>query len=299
MEDAVPEVQDVFWQDGEFNQDAYELFLLGNQGPDPLLFAQFTSNFFAIKEFGSRLHRERADETIESFMRIACSMPQPQRTLLSAYLWGFICHFVLDSVVHPLVYAQQNALCDAGVRGLDRRDGPTVHAQIEADLDMMVLWQRTGMSIRELDYTPFVLRASDEALALLDRAYVAMAHEVFGHALPEHAFAKGLRDMRWTIRVLYSPRGIKRCLIGKAERLFTRHSFAQAMSPCNHIGATCDFDNRMGEPWVNPASGVVVTASFAQLYGQALEAAIANIHAVLEGKPVSEITAGLNFRGER
>jgi len=293
--------RDVFEQialEGPFDsQDARDLFLLGNQGPDPLFYAQFMLRFLPIKRFGSRLHKEKPDETIESFQRIAYNLPKPEQDLLVAYLLGFICHFTLDSVVHPFIYAQEYALCDAGVKGLDRCDGPLVHAQLEADLDMMMLFQRLGVGIRKFNYTPYVLRASDAGLALLDRAYETMAHEVFSYSLPSDAFSKGIRDMRLSIRLLYSPLGIKRGLIGKLERIFTRHSYAQAMSPPNDIGLTCDSDNRFNTPWVNPQNGAISTASFADLYEQALEVALINVKAVLEGKPGLEITHGLNFDG--
>ena len=48
------------------------------------------------------------------------------------YLLGFLCHYLLDSTVHPLVYANQYALCDAGIDGLSREDGSEVHAVIES-----------------------------------------------------------------------------------------------------------------------------------------------------------------------
>jgi hypothetical protein len=243
------------------------------------------------------MHDEKAGETLNAFRRLALSMPEPQRSLLLAYLLGFVCHFTLDSVMHPFVYAQQYAICDAGVKGLDRRDGSIVHGQIEADLDMMMLCRRRGEGIGAYNYTRDVLKVDDDALRLLDAAYEALAHEVYSISLPSGAFSRGVRDMRLTIAALYSPRSVKRSLIGVTERLLRRHSFAQAMSPRNDIGVVCDFDNREQNTWKHPFADELSCASFDELYAEALNAALSNIDALLDGESAATVTRGLDFNG--
>jgi hypothetical protein len=284
----------------EGSSAAWELqraFLLGNQGPDPFFYALRTPHLMTNKKFGSLMHHEGVSETIEAFRRIALSRQDFEGSLLLAYLLGFVCHFTLDSVAHPFVYAQQYAVCDAGVKGLDRRDGSTVHGQIESDLDMMLLYRRRGVSIREYNYTRAVLKAKDSTLRLLDAAYQALAHEVYAVDLTASAFSRAVRDMRLTIAVLYSPRGIKRQLIGRVERLFSRHSFAQAMSPRADVGETCDFDNHERNEWVNPFTSECSHESFDELCARAHDAALINIDALMDGKPALDITKGRDFEG--
>jgi hypothetical protein len=284
-------------RDGVLREELRHAFLLGNQGPDPFFFALRTPHLKASKRFGSLMHKEGVDETIEAFRRLVASCPEPAGSLLSAYLLGFICHFTLDSTAHPFIYAQQYALCDAGARGLDRRDGSTVHAQIEADLDAMLLRQRRGEGVGSYDYTSEVLRLCDGTLALLDAAYQALAHEVYAIDLPPDAFSRGVRDMRLTIRALRSPCGVKRALIGVVERRFARHSLAQALTPRADVGEVCDFDNRGHDRWTDPFTGASSEAGFAELYAEALEKAQTNI-AVLSGDgPAALITRGLDFEG--
>ena len=69
------------------------------------------------------------------------------RSIGRAYVMGFICHYLLDSTVHPFVYSQQYALCDAGVEGLDRKAGSDVHAVIESEIDEVVLNVKRGETI--------------------------------------------------------------------------------------------------------------------------------------------------------
>jgi len=278
-------------------QSVYELFLLGNQGPDPFLYTQLTPSYLAGKQFGGLLHHEKVEEIFEALRRIAQNLSGPDQDHLYGYLLGFICHYTLDSIAHPFIYSQEYAICDAGVKGLDRRDHFQVHGQIEADLDMMILKRKMGVGLREYNYTRHVLKAEDKAIALLNSAYEALAHEVYAVNLPEDAFIKGVRDMRLTIRILYSPHGIKRSLFGRVERLFYRHSHAQAMSPRHDVGETCDFDNHELAQWVDPFKGTIHYLSFLDLYELAKLKAVENIQALVEGRPVIEITHGLNYEG--
>jgi hypothetical protein len=281
----------------ELAEELRRAFLLGNQGPDPFFFALRTPRLKASKHFGSLMHKEGVAETIEAFRRLVASCPEPASSLLLAYFLGFVCHFTLDSTLHPFVYAQQYAICDAGVKGLDRRDGSAVHAQIEADFDAMLVHRRRGESIRNYDYPSEVLKLRDETLTLLDAAYQALAHEVYAADLPADAFSRGVYDMRLTISALYSPRGIKRALIGVAERRFARHSLAQALSPRADVGDSCDFENREHSTWLNPFTSVASQASFDELYAGALAAAHANIAALLNNAPARIVTKNLNFEG--
>ncbi|MDR3037042.1 MAG: zinc dependent phospholipase C family protein [Coriobacteriales bacterium] len=277
--------------------ELHRAFLLGCQGPDPLFFALRTPCLARSKRFGSRMHKERAAESIEVFRRIAFDCDGSKGDVQLAYLLGFICHFVLDSTMHPLVYSFEYALCDAGVGGLDRRDGSIVHGQIEADLDAMMLRQRYRTSVRAYNYTLDMLKVSDETLTLLDAAYRAVAHEVYAVRLAPRAFSRGVRDMRLTIAALYSPRGVKRRCLGAVERLFRRHSLTQALSLRADVGVTCDFDNHEHAAWTHPFSGAVSCASFDELYQQALATALASLEAFMADESAASFTGGLNFEG--
>ncbi|HBT95838.1 MAG TPA: peptidase [Coriobacteriia bacterium] len=279
------------------DQELKNTFLLGCQGPDPFFYAQLTSDFVAIKEFGSKMHKEKVDETLAALRRVCFSASKESRNLLTAYMLGYLCHFVLDSIMHPFVYAQQYAICDAGVKKLDRSDGFSVHVFIEAELDMMMLHRKFGYGLQQCDIRKLVLDVSDETLSLLDNAYQALAHEVYCCALPAMSLSRGVKDMRMTLNILYSPTGIKRYLFGKVERLVRRHSLLQAMSPRNDVGDTSDFDNREKGEWANPSTGKPSTESFDELYARALDKVLRDAEALIAGEPMSGITQGLNFEG--
>jgi hypothetical protein len=277
--------------------DEYDPFLLGTQGPDPFFYPVFTTQLVALRRFGSRLHREHINSAFDALRAYVRRLPATEQPLLNAYLCGYLCHFALDRTAHPFVFAWQYALCDAGVPGLSREAGGYVHAQIEADLDAMMLYQIKAMTIEDYRLPKLTLQASDAVLEAVDGLYASVAAEVYGLRLVPHAFGKSVRDMRLSVSVLYSPRGIKRRLLGAIERIAQPHSLAQAMSHRFDIRKTCDFDNCGADPWLDPATGETSRESFRDLFEKAQDTAAEMLRLHEEGADTALITGNRSFAG--
>jgi hypothetical protein len=278
-------------------RDERDAFLLGNQGPDPFFFAQFSLDFMTLKRFGTTLHTQKVEQSLDAMRRYARALTVYQQKVVDAFVCGYLCHFTLDSIEHPYVFAQQYAITGAGVKGLDARDGSAVHAQIEADLDAMMLNRATGKTIKDFTIAKQTLRASDSVLGQLDFLFDYVAWEVYGFKLPEKGFTRGVKDMRTTFRVLRSATGRKRVALGYVERLARRHSQAQAMSHRFEVGANCAFDNEQHLTWADPSTGEQSDLSFNDLFLAAVPVALENLRLHREDAPSSRITAGLDFDG--
>ena len=103
------------------------------------------------------MHDKMPNETLVSLRRGVAALPEADRSIGRAYVMGFICHYLLDSTVHPFVYSQQYALCDAGVEGLDRKAGSDVHAVIESEIDEVVLNVKRGETIATFNPSKLIL----------------------------------------------------------------------------------------------------------------------------------------------
>jgi hypothetical protein len=100
-------------------RDAY---LLGLHGPD-LLFYYYPICKNRINQQGVRLHKELA---ADFFDRGHTLYDQKKDETLRAYLYGFLCHFILDSECHPYVqyYMEEKHLG---------------HLEIETELDRYLM----------------------------------------------------------------------------------------------------------------------------------------------------------------
>lgn len=99
-----------------------DAFLLGLHGPD-LLFYYYPVGKNRINQMGTRMHRELAAPFFERGLLLYQKDRDP---VLRAYLYGFLCHFILDSECHPYIncYMEEQKLG---------------HLEIETELDRYLM----------------------------------------------------------------------------------------------------------------------------------------------------------------
>lgn len=282
--------------------DERDAFLLGNQGPDPLFYAVVDPRLLAFRSLGSTMHAEKPSELLDALKRSLSVLDAGERGIGQAYALGFLCHYLLDVTAHPLVYAHEHALCDAGVPGLSRDDRSEVHAVIESELDEMLLFTRTGQTVATFAPEREVLQAPEHVLSVVSKMYVYVALDTYGIVVPERLFASSVRNFRRVQALFHSPTGMKRAVMGRLEETLRPHSFCRSMSHRAIELEETPYENRAHEPWGNPFTGQVETASFADLYERALSAARAALPAFASARfdlqAAQRITGELNFSGE-
>lgn len=283
-------------------QQQKNAFLLGNQGPDPLFYCVANPATAKYHALGGRMHHETPSVLMQCMVQSLVYLPDTAHPLAKAYLAGFMCHYLLDRAEHPLVYAQQYALCDAGIDDLSEKDGSEVHAIIESDLDEMVLWTRTGKTVAQFDPHKEILKADRQTLAIISYLFSMAVKDAYGEEVRPDLFTKSVFGFRRIQHVFHSPHGVKRSVLGNVERKFRKHSFVQAMSHRAVELEESEFDNHQRAAWINPFTKTVSTASFQDLYNQALEQATASVALFTSGtmglEEAHAFTQGLNFSGE-
>ncbi len=282
-------------------QDDFDAFLLGCQGPDPLFYLAALPTAQAFKRLGNDMHRLKTPQLLASFKDALETLDKSEASIGRSYVHGFLCHFALDSTLHPFIYSQQYAFCDAGVDGLNRTDGSEVHALIESDLDEMVLFVKSGETVAT--YQPWVrcLRGSKHVLAIISKLYVDVMKRVYGINVPRNLFARATQSFRRVQHALYSPYNGKSNVLSKVERLARPHSFYAAMSHRAIEHTTSPFDNHNHKLWKNPFTAAASTKSFWDLYAEAQVQAKTLIEAFdspdFSAKKATELTNNVDFSG--
>ncbi len=256
------------------SKDAHDAFLLGNQGPDPLFYLAADPRISASCRVGDLMHHARPAKLLCSLRDALSMLTKAERPVGEAYAAGFLCHYLLDTTMHPLVYAKEYELCDAGIDGLDRSDGPRVHAEVERDLDEMVLYEKRHETVAS--YRPYreVLRASDATLAIIDKLYFYMNLWTYNRTLELDTYTHAVKAFRFVQRAFYSPKGRLATALSTIEGLFVkrmRYSLVRSMSHRNRASDESPFANKEHLAWTNPFTGEQSTESFWDLYEEALE----------------------------
>jgi hypothetical protein len=298
--DAYPEVAAQF---GFESLDEFDAFLLGNQGPDPLFYLVADPFADERNRVGLLMHCARPAKLLCSLRDALSMLSHSERRVGEAYAAGFVCHYLLDRLVHPLVYASEFEICDAGVEGLDRSDASEVHAEIERELDEMVLFSKTGKTVSR--YRPYreVLSASDETLATVDKLFFYMGLWTYSRTLDRDCFSRAVRSFRRMQRLFFSPRMGKARVLASIERTLghKRYSLLAAMAHRPRAEKVSAFDNHMHGTWVDPFTDEGRTESFWDLYeealGQVFDAEAAFFSLGFSDGEALELTGGLNFNG--
>lgn len=284
--------------------DERDAFLLGNQGPDPLFYLVLTMRMKPFFWLGGKMHHENPTKLILALKESLDVLEKDEVAIGRAYAAGFLCHYTLDSSMHPLVYSQQFAICDAGIAGLDRSDANEVHAEIEREFDEMVLFTKLGRTIAT--YKPYeeALRASDRVLSIIGKMYAYFCMVALHEFVPTDMFPAAVKNFRTVQKLFYSPKSRKQGIANAVETRVLRrnHSFFKSMAHRDNPIMKSDFDNRLCRPWVNPFTNEISSKSFWNIFDDAKTKAGENMALFLsEGFNVEDahiITNGLDFSGE-
>lgn len=102
-----------------------ELFQIGLHGPDIFFYYRPLSKN-PVKQAAHEMHNLSGAELFTKMKEKLARLPEGHRTAATAYLYGFICHFALDSTCHGYV--------DAAIR-----ETGCSHLEIESEMDRALL----------------------------------------------------------------------------------------------------------------------------------------------------------------
>ena len=284
--------------------DEMDAFLLGNQGPDPLFYLVGNPLFDKQSRVGSIMHDEKPTELLLAMRTSIEGLDGDERRFARAYVAGFLCHYLLDRTAHPLIFAQQFAVCSAGVCGITDAVADSVHANIEREIDEMMLYRKRSCTVAE--YKPYeeVLHGSREVLAAIDLVYERAIPAVYGHDIAPNTFSMSVHLFRLANHVFYSPKGGKRAVIGGIERLVkhTPLSFYSGMAHRAVPASVTRLDNHEHASWKHPYLPLTSTDSFLDLYDRAQDMVLDAERLFLVGPflpaDARAFTEGINFSGE-
>lgn len=285
-------------------KDERDAFLLGCQGPDPLFFLALDPRYWPARtwQLGGIMHDERPGRLLFELKQSIDLLEPDEATVGRAYAHGFLSHYALDRTAHPLIYAMEYRICDAGVEGLTRENKSEVHHIIESEIDEMMLYRRTGGTIKEINPTKHTLQAGKRVLAIIGKMYVYLLLATYGKTVDGAMFARAVRGYRREERLLHSPGGAKIELLASIEEVARPYSMIRAFARRPVKLETTWFANPQHLDWENPFTGELSRTSFDDLYHKAFEESLDFINAFEEEgfdeKAARVLTGDINFSGD-
>ncbi len=218
-------------------------FNFGCQGPDPMFYRKALLGG-PLHKLGNRMHSEKTDELFYALSKTVNSFKGVSYDIAAAYFYGFVCHYALDSEIHPYVYCLQERFAGAD----PKLSKSAVHCQIESDIDYLLYERMRARPVTEFKPKEFFSLAPEEKVIISVLLYKVLL-SVYEEDVPPKEIRKAFDEMLVWEDFLYSDkRGFYKAskalerVVGKGA-LITGHMKAETPS--------WDALNQEHNPWHN------------------------------------------------
>lgn len=238
-----------------------QMFYLGSQGPDLLFFNRASILPGSTKKYGNLMHVAKVKEVIHYFEDYSKNDP-----LLRSYFLGYLCHYCLDSIAHPLIYGVAHAL--------HTESGPSegeIHVTLESAIDLHILKKKGRNASSYNVYED--LRQDPKNVAKLAKMYRNMFHAIFDISLTQKHLERAIKDVAFFTKVL-KPHQTKYKIFYAFENTCLKGSHAITGMMLQGEKNYCVLNTEHAAytlPW---DENETVSASFDELYAQAIQKAL-------------------------
>ena len=273
-----------------------DIFNLGAQGPDILLFALGNKD---LNKMGERIHGEGIGNFFaEGLKWIRKAAVHDGRSEIIAYMAGFICHYALDTCTHPYIYYKSGF---SDENGLLYGESITSHRFLETTIDCILCGKLEEKNPYSLNISQ-KLRVGSKNRALIGRFLSDVISSSYGVFIYPEDFIKAMKDIVFVYRMLRDKKGIKKTIARIAGKLLRDYGAAEALihyGPVKNLDYLNDQRNVWHYPWDD---SIDINLSFMDLFKKAAEDSRIYINAFakavnkqLDDKIVLSILGNKNF----
>ena len=191
-------------------------FRWGCQGPDPLFYRKIFLGS-PLHKLGNRMHSEKIDELFVAFARGVHDLTGEAQQIAAAYFYGFVCHYTLDSEIHPYVYCRQEQIRSADAK----LNVSAVHCQIESDIDYLLYEKAYQTPVTAFDPAQFYILPPAEQ-AVLAVLLHAVLQNVYGVDVPTRDLRRSFDEMLAWEKFFYADKRRTYRTVQRLERLAGR-----------------------------------------------------------------------------
>ncbi len=174
-------------------------FYWGCQGPDLLFFRKALFGSGPLHKYASLMHGEKNTELFACMLQYINALDDTEQETALSYFYGFLCHYALDSEIHPYVYCRQYELAEK----YPSVSGSALHCQIETDIDS-ALYPR----LKKEPVTSFAPETrytiAKEQCFVIARIYTYLLKKVYGQSVPYEQVVKCFADTLTIQKLLFS-----------------------------------------------------------------------------------------------
>ena len=252
------------------------------QGPDPYFFYDFhlTRRSKEIGKINTAMQHSLINKHFSSLINSINQKGYYSNSMVMAYLYGQICHFVLDSVCHPyIVYNTGKFYPDD--KDTFKYNG--LHEEMEYYIDCYLIYKR--LNIKPKDYKTYIelfpkMKFNNEIKDVID----TVSYEVYGFKDVSLKYLKSIKDMKKFYYVFnYDKYGIKKFVYSImdllcSKKIIRKKELSFHINPLEKVY----YLNNEKDNWCHPCvKDEIYNYSFLELYDMAIDKAV-NIISIID-----------------
>ena len=234
------------------------VYQLGVQGPDIFFYNVLLMRHRRDKNIGILMHEFHINEFFSALFDALAAETDPDRfESAAAYIAGYMCHYISDSIIHPYVYGRIGH--SPKHRGRKQSGQTTsLHCQLENDIDAILLQRYVKKKPSEFNQAATFSLDGKERRFICEFLSTAINQTYYparyGNtaSITTGVVARSIWLMKLGCKTLSDPHASKRRKLQYLERLFRRSPVASSKLVTDDISDLRWALNTMHEPWVNP-----------------------------------------------
>mgnify|MGYP001060320996 CR=1 FL=1 len=250
------------------------LYQLGLQGPDMFFYNIPVLRHRDYRNVGSHMHEYQVNDFFKnSLLELTEIHSRQQKEEAAAFLAGFMCHYISDSICHPFVYGRIKYRTDK-----KKTECHGLHAALENDIDAILLWKYKKKKPSEFNQTATICLNGQEIqfishflASCINETYYPITYRNNFQVTPAMVH-RSIWALRFGCRTLSDKNGKKKFGIAQVESIFVNHPVASAKMVTDSVTDYRSSCNLNHEAWGNPWDPTrVSTASFVDLFHETLD----------------------------
>lgn len=256
------------------------VFNLGTQGPDIFFYygAWPWIKNHGIPKLGNRMHEEKTGEFIMEALRYAAISDETVKAILTAYMCGYVCHYVLDCHTHPYIF-YKTGFVRKGEAYTSKYT--CYHRMFETALDVLMLKHELGKKPSGFNASAQI-RIPAQASAEIGKLYSKTLGKVYSVDISAGLVSKAVADIAGIAAALRDKTGIKKKLLSGLEKSLGMQPMFSSMILPLEIKDGLDYLNTSHMTWQLPwDASAVFRSSFIEMFDAAAAESKKAVEAIL------------------
>jgi hypothetical protein len=249
----------------------YSAYKWGLQGPDLLFYSNVILDSGRIARAGVALHHKNPDEILLNMLGyIKQFKNKPEYGSLCSYFYGFVCHYALDSTVHPYVYSL--------IIKLDGQMTSTRHIKIESEIGSLLYHRITNKPVSSFNIYDHYSK-NGEFIKPVSEMYVYLIKTISEKTVSKRSiknsfsFCLFLNKFTYLLACEKSNSKVKTAFLKSTKAIVELWAFSNSFIKSDKVEN--DTLNLMHEEWCNlNKPEIMFSDSFPELFDMAIDKAL-------------------------